>query len=471
MLWNRIRGLWNAYHCILAVVLTMLYWVFLIALSPVIQGWPVAHYPPFILYNVAAVLGLIIAAVRGRSTAATLLAGGFVNYHTLALKQTCYIGVVLLLTLALGMEPEFRHMRIAWFFAFLGAVYAVFLVCHFLVPSRLADQLFSGEYEQRTLLVGPLDKARAFSRWIVETKAFGFGLRGKPSEGDEEEGRVLHVARVSDSAMLHRIIRQEGIRHIILLEFPIDREGLDQIADVARKAGVRLLIIENTAEIIRQDVSFFNIYGRNFVSLTDEPLEDPVNRMIKRTVDNLMSLPVVLFILPPLCLVVKIFQSFQSPGPLFSRETRGGLNNLPFRSFNFRTTSASCQSGSKGESRSDPGTYPMGWLLRKTSFDRLPEFLNVFFGHMSVVGPRPQSIIHNRRFSEIAEGYHCRAFAKPGITGLAQISGYRGEMKNDQDVLERTKLDIEYIENWSLPLDFWIIFNTMYQILRPPKTA
>jgi lipopolysaccharide/colanic/teichoic acid biosynthesis glycosyltransferase len=471
MLWNRIRGLWNVYHCILAVVLTVLYWVFLIALSPVIQGWPVAHYRPFILYNVAAVLGLIIAAIRNRSDAATLLAGDFVNYHTLALKQTVYIGVVLLLTLALGMEPEFRHMRIALFFEFLGAVYAVFLVCHFLVPSRLADQLFSEQHEQRTLLVGPVEKAREINRWILETKAFGFGLRGKPSEGDEQEGRVLHVARVSDSAMLHRIIRQEGIRQIILLEFPFDRQALRQIADVARKAGVRLLIMENIAEIFRHDVSFFNIHGKNFVSLSDEPLEDPVNRTIKRTVDILMSLPVVLFILPPLCLVVKILQSIQSPGPLFSRETRGGLNNLPFRSFNFRTTPASRQSGFKGESRSDPGTYPMGSLLRKTSFDRLPEFLNVFFGDMSVVGPRPQSIIHNRRFSAVAEVYHCRAFAKPGITGLAQVSGYRGEMKNDQDVLERTMLDIKYIENWSLPLDFWIISNTMYQIFRPLRTA
>ncbi len=90
---------------------------------------------------------------------------------------------------------------------------------------------------------------------------------------------------------------------------------------------------------------------------------------------------------------------------------------------------------------------------------------------MSVVGPRPQSIIHNRRFSEIVEGYHCRAFVKPGITGLAQISGYRGVMKNDSDVIERTMLDIRYIENWSLPLDFWIILNTMAQLFRPPKTA
>ena len=137
-----------------------------------IQGWSIAHYPPFILYNFAAVVGLMIAAVRGRSAAATLLAGGFVNYHTLAFKQTVYIGVVLLLTLALGMEPEFRHMRIALFFV-LGSVYVVFLICHFFIPGKLADQLFSEQHEQRTLLVGPVDKAREINRWILDTAAFG----------------------------------------------------------------------------------------------------------------------------------------------------------------------------------------------------------------------------------------------------------------------------------------------------------
>ena len=124
---------------------------------------------------------------------------------------------------------------------------------------------------------------------------------------------------------------------------------------------------------------------------------------MKRTVDILISLPIVLCILPPLCLVVKILQSIQSPGPLISRETRGGLNNLPFRSFNFRITPASRNGGSKGGTTSDPGTYATGWLLRKTSFHRLPEFLNVFFGEMSIVGPRPRSIIHNRRFGEIVQ--------------------------------------------------------------------
>ena len=159
MLWNRIRGLWNVYHAILAVVLTVLYWVFLIA-YPRCSRLAVAYYPPFILYNVAAVFGLIIAAIRNRSDAATLLAGGFVNYHTLALKQTVYIGVVLLLTLALGMEPGFRHIADRLVVYVLGQRLRVFLICHFLIPGKLADQLFSEQHEQRTLLVGPVEKAR-----------------------------------------------------------------------------------------------------------------------------------------------------------------------------------------------------------------------------------------------------------------------------------------------------------------------
>jgi exopolysaccharide biosynthesis polyprenyl glycosylphosphotransferase len=472
MLWNRIRGLWNAYHGILAVVLTVLYWIFLTAISPMLQGGSVESYPPFILYNLAAIAGLVIAAIRGRSAAATLLAGGFVNYHTLALKQTVYIGVTMLLVMALGMEPEFRHVRLVVLFAFLGTVYVTFLVCHFFVPSRLADQLFSDEHEQRTLLVGPVEKARAVNKWILETAAFGFGLRGSPTDDESEEGRVLHVTRVSDVSMLQRIIRHEGIRQILLLELPLDQEGLNLVVDAANKAGVRLLVLNNLPEIFRHDISFFSLHGRDFISLRDEPLEDPVNRILKRTVDVVMSLPVVLFILPPLCIVVKIFQTIQSPGPLFYRQTRAGLNNLPFRIFKFRTMRTDKgDDASKQATAGDPRIYPMGRILRKTSLDEIPQFLNVFLGHMSVVGPRPHMIIHNRRFSEIMEAYHVRTFGKPGITGLAQMSGYRGEAKNDQDVVERAQLDIKYIESWSLPLDFWIIFNTMYQVFKPPKTA
>ncbi len=121
---------------------------------------------------------------------------------------------------------------------------------------------------------------------------------------------------------------------------------------------------------------------------------------------------------------------------------------------------------SAGQAANDERMYPMGHFLREAGLDEMPQFLNVFLGSMSVVGPRPHKIIHNRRFSVVMHDYDMRTFAKPGVTGLAQISGFRGEAKD-----ESAKLDIQYIENWSLPLDLWIICKAMCQFIKPPKSA
>jgi putative colanic acid biosynthesis UDP-glucose lipid carrier transferase len=271
--------------------------------------------------------------------------------------------------------------------------------------------------------------------------------------------------------MLERIIRNEGIKQILLLEIPIDREELSLVVNVARKAGIRLLVVNNLTEIFNNDISLFNLHSQELISLWDEPLEDPVSRILKRTMDLAISMPVLVFLLTPLALVVKTFQAIQSPGPLFHRETRSGQGKRPFRIFNFRTLRTTHSGAFKQATATDEQVYPIGRFLKETCLDGLPQFLNIFFGDMSVVGPQPHPVIHNRRFSEIMDQYHVRTFAKPGITGLAQVSGYRGEAKNDQDVIESAKLDIKYIEDWSLPLDFWIILKTMRQVVSPPKTA
>ena len=474
MLLHRIRGLWNAYHGFLAVVLTVVFWTYLVFMTVVFRDIT-EGYPRFILYNLAGIVGLVISAIRGRSMAARLLAGGFVECHTLALKQTVYVGMTILIVVAAAMDPEVsRFFRLSLLFGFLGLLYLVFLVCHLIVPKRLADALFSSEeYEQRTLLIGPVDKARGISKWIEETAAFGFGMKGSVrTDDEEEESQILHVSRVADVSMLERIIRNEGIKQILLLEIPLDPEALGLVVNAANKAGVRLLVVNNLDEIFNHDITLFNLHDKRFIGLRDEPLEDPVSRILKRTMDLAFCLPVVLFVLPPLCLVVKIFQAMQSPGPLFYRQTRAGAAKRPFRIFKFRTMRIDKEDSSAQQATAgDPRIYPMGRILRKTSLDEIPQFLNVFFGDMSVVGPRPHMIIHNRRFSEVMDKYHVRTFAKPGITGLAQMSGKRGEAKNDQDVIERAKLDIKYIENWSLPWDFWIIFKTMLRVVKPPKTA
>ncbi len=475
MLLQRIRGLWNTYHGILAVILTVVFWSYLMVMASIFPELGRQDLQRFVLYNLAGVIGVIIAAIRGRTAAATLLAGGFVECHTLALKQTVYVGVTILIVLVAAMDPMgSRTLKVSLLFGFLLVLYGVFLLCHLFLPKKLADQLFSSEeHEQRTLLIGPVDKAREMAKWIEETAAFGFGMRGSvTTDEDGEESRILHVTRVSDVAMLERIIRNEGIKQILLLEIPLDPEALTLVVNVANKAGVRLLVLNNLTEIFKHDIALFNLNKKEFISLRDEPLTDPVSRIVKRTIDLFFSIPVVIFVLPPLCLVVKIFQMIQSPGPLFYRQTRAGVAKRPFRIFKFRTMREDQgDAASKQATAGDPRIYPMGRILRKTSLDEIPQFLNVFFGAMSVVGPRPHMIIHNRKFSEIMDQYHVRTFAKPGITGLAQTNGFRGEAKNDEDIIERSKLDIEYVEHWSLPLDFLIIFNTIKQIFMPPPTA
>lgn len=213
-----------------------------------------------------------------------------------------------------------------------------------------------------------------------------------------------------------------------------------------------------------------------FFTLGDEPLQDPANRMLKRCVDIMIALPVVLFILPFLSIWVHIMQRWQAPGPLLYRQERGGLAGQAFPVLKFRTM----YTDNGGErrvdegrqaTRGDPRIYPFGHFLRRTSLDEFPQFINVLRGHMSVVGPRPHLIAHDQEFSRYAELYRNRHFAKPGITGMAQHLGYRGEVSKPEDIQNRVRLDLEYIRNWSIWLDVGIVFKTTWHMVFPPPGA
>ena len=471
MLWQRVRGLWNTYHVVLAVILTVVFWTYLTIMAGGFRDRAIQNPEPFVLYNLAALIGLAIAAIRGRSAAATLLAGGFLDGHTLAFKQIAYVGGAMFVVSVAAMNANTPRVPMFLFGGLLLALYPVFLICHILLPKSLADHLFSNERAQRTLLIGPVDQARVIARWLEETAAFGFGMRGSVTDDDGEEPRLLHITRVSDVAVLERVIKHEGIRQIILLGLPTEKEALDLVVDTANKLGVCLDIVNDLPERLGHKITFCNLHGLNLISLRNQPLEDPLSRILKRTLDLLVTIPVLIFILPPSCLLVKIVQAIQAPGPLFSRETRSGLRNRPFRSFSFRTLRVADGSPPGQTATSDERMYPMGRFLRSAGLDEIPQFLNVLNGSMSVVGPRPHKVIHNRLFSSIMNEYNVRTFAKPGVTGLAQISGFHADATTDADVEESAKLDIRYIENWSLPLDWWIICRAICQVIKPPKSA
>jgi len=218
-------------------------------------------------------------------------------------------------------------------------------------------------------------------------------------------------------------------------------------------------------------VTHFEDGGFRFIGLREEPLENPLNRFLKRAIDIAIALPVMLVIFPVLAVIVFVAHRLQSPGPLFHVQNRAGMQNRQFKIYKFRTMHPNNGELSRQASETDERVYPIGKWFRKLSIDEVPQFWNVLRGDMSIVGPRPHLIEHNQQFSKFLANYHVRTFVKPGITGLAQVRGFRGEARNNADIENRVACDIEYLENWNMSLECGIILRTFAQLIRPPRSA
>ena len=200
------------------------------------------------------------------------------------------------------------------------------------------------------------------------------------------------------------------------------------------------------------DIEIFTTY--------ENPLQNSVNRTIKRASDIVFSLlfmiPTIL-ILPFVWLIIKI----QSPGPLFFRQERTGLDGKTFLCIKFRSMYVNDQADTLQTTKDDPRKFPFGSFMRQMNIDELPQFWNVLKGDMSIVGPRPHMLAHTEIYSQLIDKYMVRHFMKPGITGWAQVTGYRGETKELWQMEERVRRDIWYMEHWSIWLDIRIIWMTI----------
>ena len=201
-----------------------------------------------------------------------------------------------------------------------------------------------------------------------------------------------------------------------------------------------------------------------------EPLTKPGNRFIKRTFDIAFSLCVCLVLVPFIPIIALIIK-LQSPGPIFFVQKRTGLNGKEFNCYKFRSMHVNKDADLQQATIDDPRKFPFGNFMRKTNLDEFPQFFNVLRGNMSIVGPRPHMLKHTEIYSGLINKYMVRHFSKPGITGWAQVSGYRGETKELWQMEERIKRDIWYIENWSFWLDLRIIGKTFVSIIKPDKNA
>ena len=190
-------------------------------------------------------------------------------------------------------------------------------------------------------------------------------------------------------------------------------------------------------------------------------LDNEWNRMLKRGFDVLFSLCFLCLLFPFVLLLVFVLTECTMPGKLFFVQKRTGLNGKTFKCYKFRTMRENPHSEVRQATKGDERVTRWGYIMRKTSLDETPQFINVLLGDMSIVGPRPHMLKHTDEFTEMVDGYMLRHQVKPGVTGWSQVNGYRGEIKKLEDIQNRVKYDLWYIDNWSFFLDIRIIFQTM----------
>ena len=338
-------------------------------------------------------------------------------------------------------------------------------------PEWIAHFVFRGHNSVRTVFLGSEKSARQLENWAVRQPFFGIELLGLITYESVANSK-LKMPIIGDFMQLADLIEQHKIDQVVLLETRGSDWWIDSVMEICDKAGCRILIFNSWEEYFERELIPVKQGGHTFFSLQQEPLENPINRALKRVLDICVSLPVVLLVLPWMCLFAKLMILRESPGPMFFRQQRSGQRGRLFNIYKFR--SMHCSNPSReGEqaTEGDARVFKFGQFIRRTSIDEFPQFINVLRGQMSVVGPRPHLIQHDSEFSEQVNIYRTRHFVKPGITGLAQCKGFRGEVTELALIEERVRYDLEYIRGWSFWLDIWILLKTAVQVIFPPKSA
>jgi exopolysaccharide biosynthesis polyprenyl glycosylphosphotransferase len=464
MVTQRTEGFYRLFLLCQIVIVALLFWFGVWVMVTFYSPSAELTWRRYSIYCGMLVLGMLLESLTRDGSKNYFLQNELVRPHRLSLRQTIASTGALVLYLIAAKDAFISRM---FFFNFVPWLYVALLFSHYYLPSVLARSIF--KHDEKTLLVGSTQKADQLRDWLRRKDKIGLrtvGLISDEKIDQSEEG----IPVLGSPDQLVKIIRERGITQIILLEFPLT-ETNQNIIRVCDQLGIRLIIVSDLEEKLRHSVTHFEDDGFRFIGLREEPLENPLNRFFKRAIDLAIALPVVLFIFPILVVVVWVAQRFQSPGPLFHAQTRAGMQNRQFVIYKFRTMRPDHDELTRQARDQDERVYPLGKWFRKLSIDEVPQFWNVLRGDMSIVGPRPHLIEHNNQFSRLMENYHVRAFVKPGITGLAQVRGFRGEARNNSDIENRVACDIEYLENWHLSLECGIILRTFAQLIMPPRTA
>jgi putative colanic acid biosynthesis UDP-glucose lipid carrier transferase len=322
---------------------------------------------------------------------------------------------------------------------------------------------------KKVIILGYNNTAKKLATYFedngINTQMIGF------IENTENVHELSHYPVLSEISNTLTIAKDLGIHEIFSTITPEQNKDVYDLMYQAEKECIRFKIVPDLSVFIRREVHIEYMGDLPILSLRSEPLDDVGNRIKKRMLDLLVSSFVIVFILSWLVPIIGLLIVLDSRGPIFFKQLRTGKNNKTFKCLKFRSMKFNKESDLKQATQNDKRLTRIGKFIRKTSIDEFPQFINVFKGEMSLVGPRPHMLKHTSDYSKIVDEYMIRQFLKPGITGWAQTNGYRGEITSEEQLQMRIQKDIWYLENWTLLLDIQILFSTIYLLFKGDKMA
>lgn len=340
-----------------------------------------------------------------------------------------------------------------------------------------------GRNYKRVVLLGSNKSLKPLADFMMNRSDFGYKILGyfsNQSNSDlnyepidraliKENGGKIPFLGATDEIQTFSIENEVDEIYCSLSE--IKDQTLKQIIDFGDAHVIKIKLIPDSKDFITKNLKL-EYYGFLPVfSLRSFPLDKPFARYSKRAFDVIFSLLIIVFVLSWLTPLLFVLIKLDSKGPLFFKQNREGLKGEQFVCYKYRSMSVNNRSNIDQTTKNDTRITRIGRIIRQTSIDELPQFFNVIKGEMSVVGPRPHMPNLSKKFKKIVDKYTVRHFIKPGITGLAQVRGFRGEIETDDDIKQRIDSDLFYLENWSFIMDINIILKTVFKTLNGDKNA
>lgn len=381
--------------------------------------------------------------------------------YILKLLFTQFVFFFLILYAFIGFfkQPNISRLNLAEYFAFTSiAIFSIKFLSYIILMNY--RRKIKGNI-RNVVVIGKNKKTEQLINVFNQRTEFGYEFKKQFCSKEKD-------FNVRDCFLF---IAENKIDEIYCSVSELSDEELTDFINFADNNLKTLKFLPDNKNIFSKKLKFEYYDYLPILSLRDIPLHNTFNALLKRSFDVAFSLVVIFGLLLWIGPILALLITLESKGPVFFIQKRTGFDNEHFLCFKFRSMGVNNSSDALQAGRNDMRVTKIGKFIRRTSIDELPQFYNVLFGHMSVVGPRPHMLKHTDEYANKIDKYMLRHFVKPGITGLAQVRGYRGEIEKDSDIQNRIRFDIFYVENWSFFMDLKIIVQTVLNAISGEEKA